>query len=181
MKTLTACCSIALLVASVPASAQDTGKKAAQPGAQAQAVAQDKTAAHKENSPVDAIRDYSVERRTEAVAAARRATDELDSQMERLQVQMSEGWSRMGAATRERSQRDMAEVRARRNTLAEWVGGMKHGSSGAWTEVKNGFGKSYDELATAMRKARSEFRQAPVDKPATTQPAQEKPADRNDS
>lgn len=165
-------CVIALLFVLVPmAWAQDAARKATPPDTQAQ----DKTTAQQEKSPVAAIRDYSVERRTEAVAAARRATDELDTQMERLQAQMSEGWSRMSAATRERSQKEMADLRMRRNTLAEWVGGMKHGSAGAWTEVKTGFGKSYDELASALRKARAEFRQAPAEKPA---PEQEQPADK---
>ncbi|WP_159016256.1 hypothetical protein [Cognatiluteimonas profundi] len=172
MKTLATHCAIALMIASVPmAWAQDADKKAAQPEAQAQ----DTTAAKEEKSPVDAVRDYSVERRSEAVAAARRATDELDTQMERLQTQTSEGWSRMSTATRERSRKEMADLQARRNTLAEWVGGMKHGSAGAWTEVKTGFGKSYDELASALRKARAEFRQAPAEKPA---PTPEKPADK---
>ena len=173
MKTLTTCCAIAILVASVPAPAQDAQREATQPDAQAQAAARDQAAAKEQKSPVAAVRAYSVERRTEAVAAARRATDELDSQMERLQTQMSDGWSRMSAATRERSQREMTELRARRNTLAEWVGGMKHGSADAWTEVKTGFGKSYDELESALRRARDEFRKAPAEKPAPTteQPA----------
>jgi hypothetical protein len=180
MKTLTTFCSIALLTASVGTWAQDRDATAAQSqaqsGASEDAAAKDSedAAAKEQASRLDSIRDFSVERRTEAVAAARRATDELDRQIERLQAQVSEGWSRMSMATKERSQKEMADLRARRNALAEWIGGMQHGSSSAWTELKTGFRKSYDELAAALVKARAEFRQAPAGKPATPP---EKPAD----
>jgi hypothetical protein len=125
---------------------------------------------------IETIRGYSVERRDEAIAAARRATDEMDRQMERLQTQMSEGWSRMSAASRERSRKAMADLRMRRNTLAEWIGGMKHGSSDAWTEVKGGFARSYDELAVAVRKARAEFEKARHEQ--TPKPADQQPGDK---
>jgi hypothetical protein len=129
----------------------------------------------------ETIRGYTVERRDEAVATARRATDEIDRQMERLQTQMSEGWSRMSSASRERSAKAMADLRTRRNSLAEWVGGMKHGSSGAWTEVKGGFARSYDELADALRKARSEFEQGRQEKTPSSKPADEHPKDKKGS
>lgn len=122
-------------------------------------------------SPSETIRGYTVERRQEAVAAARRATDDMDRQMERLQTQMSEGWSRMSSASRDRSAKAMEDLRTRRTALAEWVGGLKHGSSGAWTEVKSGFARSYDELAVALRKARAEFEQARQEKAPASKPA----------
>lgn len=131
-----------------------------------------------EKTPSETIRGYTVERRDEAIAAARRATDEMDRQMERLQTQMSEGWSRMNTATRERSEKAMEDLRTRRNTLAEWVGGMKHGSSGAWTEVKGGFARSYDELAVALRKARTEFEQGRREKAAPAKPADDQAGDK---
>jgi uncharacterized protein (DUF3084 family) len=171
MKTPAAWFVIALVAASASAGAQDAGK----PAPQRDSKAQETEAKEQQKSPADTIRDYSVERRTEAVAAATRATDELDRQLERLQTQMSEGWSRMSAATRQRSQETMADLRMRRSALAEWVGGMKHGSSAAWTEVKTGFGKSYDELESALRRARAELRRAPAEQPAPA-PAK-KPAD----
>jgi hypothetical protein len=172
MKTPAAWFVIALVAASASAGAQDAGKSAPQRESSARGTEAQKE--QQQKGPADTIRDYSVERRTEAVAAATRATDELDRQLERLQAQMSEGWSRMSAATRQRSQETMADLRVRRNALAEWVGGMKHGSSAAWAEVKTGFGKSYDELESALRRARAELRKAPAEQPAPT-PA--KPAD----
>ena len=110
-----------------------------------------------QKSAMDEFRALSAERRDEAIAAAGRAAADLDREMARLQQQMDQGWERMSQATRERSQAAMADLRHRRNTLAEWFGGMRHGSTAAWAEVRGGFANSYQELAEALRKARAEF------------------------
>lgn len=76
--------------------------------------------------------------------------------MERLQQQTDQNWARMSQASRTRSQATMADLRKRRNALAEWVGGLRHSSATAWGDVRSGFVKSYHELADAIRKARDE-------------------------
>lgn len=174
MKTLATCLAIAIcaLAPLSQAQAQATGtgqhaKPAATPSTPSTPA---ERAVKADKAPSETIRGYTVERRAEAIAAARRATDEVDRQMERLQTQMSEGWSRMSTASRDRSQKAMADLRTRRNMLAEWMGGMKHGSSAAWTQVKGGFARSYDELAAALRKARSEFEQGGRDRTAPARP-----------
>lgn len=108
---------------------------------------------------VDAIRGYSAERRDEAAASARRAADDLDRQMARLQERTDQRWARMNQAARSRSQATMADLRKRRNAMAEWYGGIRHSSTAAWSEVRSGFVTSYHELADALRKARAEFEQ----------------------
>lgn len=118
---------------------------------------------------VDAIRGYSAELRDQAMASAKRAADDLDRQMARLQAQTDERWERMSEAARTSSQATMSELRQRRNALAEWYGGMRHSSAAAWGEVRTGFVTSYHELADALRKARAEF--AKDEKPAAEKPA----------
>ena len=150
--------SIAVLVAAMPmAAAQDAPQQAPPETTPAQAQQQEATDEAGERRRVQALREVSAERRDEAVATARRAADDLDRQMERLQRQMDEGWDRMSEVTRARSRASMADLRQRRNALAEWLGGMRHSSGAAWSEVRSGFVKSYEELAEAMRKARAEF------------------------
>lgn len=106
---------------------------------------------------VDALRDYSYERRQEAIAFARRSTAELDRSIEQLQVRSDSGWSRMTSAARSRSRSSMDDLRKRRAELAEWTGGLRHGSAAAWEEVKGGFVRSYRELAQSVRKARAQM------------------------
>jgi hypothetical protein len=156
----------ALLMAIMPiAAAQGASQKPAPTAPATAAPPRDEPAKDKKGTPlrkeldqaVDAIRTFSAERRAEALANARRAADELDRQMERLQQQTDQGWTRMSQASRTRSQATMADLRKRRNALAEWVGGMRHGSAAAWAEVRVGFVKSYHELADAIRRARDEL------------------------
>lgn len=106
---------------------------------------------------VDAVRNYSVERRKEAVAEARRAMEETDRRAERLQARIVERWDRMDATARDRSQAAMADLRQRRNAMAEWAGGMQHGSREAWDEVKAGFVRSYHDFQAALDRARAQF------------------------
>lgn len=150
---------VAVLAAVIPlAAAQDASQRKAPEAASAQPQAQEPaTEETGEQRRVDALREASAERRDEAVATARRAAEDLDRQMERLQQQMDEGWGRMSEVARARSRATMADLRQRRNVLAEWLGGMRHSSAAAWEEVRGGFAKSYRELAEATRKARAEF------------------------
>ena len=150
--------SIAVLVAAMPmAAAQDAPQEVPPETTPPPGQAQETTDEAGEQRRVEALREVSAERRDEAVAAARRAADDLDRQMEILQRQMDEGWNRMSEVTRARSRASMADLRQRRNALSEWLGGMRHSSGAAWDEVRGGFVKSYQELAEAMRKARAEF------------------------
>lgn len=119
---------------------------------------------------IDAIRTYSIERRKDAVDRARQATQELDRGAAELQDQLDRGWDRMSQATRARSRETMNDLRQRRRDLAEWYGGIQHGSAEAWTEVKDGFIRSYREMAEALKKARSEVEReapAPEEKPSS--------------
>lgn len=140
--------------------AQSTGQKPppAQPeAAQAQDAKGSDDISKEVRHTVDAIRAYTAERRAEAVADAKRAAEDIDRQMQRLQEQTDQRWNRMSQKAKTRSQATMADLRKRRNALAEWTGGMRHSSTAAWGEVRGGFVKSYQELADAMRKARAEF------------------------
>jgi len=149
----------AVLVVAIPLAAAQEAPQQAPPEetpapAQAPQEAMDEAG---EQRRVEALREVSAERRDEAVDAARRAAEDLDRQMERLQQQMDDGWDRMSEVARARSRATMADLRQRRNVLAEWLGGMRHSSAAAWEEVRGGFAKSYRELAEATRKARAEF------------------------
>jgi hypothetical protein len=129
---------------------------------------------------MDALASYSVERREEAIAGAQKATAALDAEMARLQERMDLGVRRMSQAARDRSRLSMDDLHRRRTDLAEWMGGLRHGSATAWDEVKRGFARSADELEQAMQRARAQFEhdQGDAAKPesAADKAAEAKPA-----
>jgi hypothetical protein len=152
MNTFSRLCMVVLFAAWLPAAwAQDAPPKEEPKATQREEMKKEIDEA------VDAIRDYSLERRNEAVVRARQSADDIDRRMGQLQAQMEQRWDRMSEAARTRSQQEIADLRQRRNELSEWTGGMRHSSAEAWDEVKTGFIESYNNLAEALRKARTEF------------------------
>jgi hypothetical protein len=151
MDALSRMCAIGLLAAWTPVAAAQAvpeGKKAE--------PTQREEVRKEVDEAVDAIRDYSLERRDDAVARARRAADQFDRDIDEMQAQADARWERMSDAARARSRAAIADLRQRRLQLAEWTGGMRHGSAAAWSEVKTGFVKSYHDLAEALEKARAQ-------------------------
>ena len=51
----------------------------------------------------------------------------------------------------------LAALYRQRNELAEWYGGIKYSSAGAWEEVKNGFIQSYHVLQKSFKQAAEKF------------------------
>lgn len=185
MKGITHLCAVALLVVAIPMAAAQSSTEKAPPAPAPETEQPENEPARSDptdsefkrevDERVDAIRAYSEERRDEAVANARRAAEDLDLKMAGLQQTMDQRWIQMSEKARTRSQATMANLRQRRNALAEWYGGMRHSSSAAWSDVKGGFVRSYHELADAMREARAEFEQEDEESkdPAADDPARE--------
>jgi vancomycin resistance protein YoaR len=105
----------------------------------------------------EAIKNYSVDQRDEALKKAKTVLDELDARIDRMQSQLNGKWDQMDQSTRKKAMDALTVLRKQRNEIAEWYGGLKHSSSNAWEDVKKGFLKSCQELRDAFDKARSEF------------------------
>ncbi|MBJ6981658.1 hypothetical protein [Luteimonas sp. MC1572] len=126
---------------------------------------------------VDAIRTFSAERRAEALANARRGAEELDRQIQRLDAQLARDRERMGQSARTRAEATMADLRQRRNTLAEWYGGLRHAAAASWSEVRSGFVKTYHELSDTLGKARGELKRDDAPARDAPPPVEEEPDD----
>ena len=104
-----------------------------------------------------AIKNYSVNQRDEAVKKAKAALDELDVRIDSMESQLDKKWDQMDQSARKKVRATLTELRKQRNGVAEWYGSLKHSSSKAWEDVKKGFLKSYQELRDSLDKAHSEF------------------------
>lgn len=105
----------------------------------------------------EAIKNYSVEQRDEAVNNARQALDQMDARINRLAADIDGKWEQLDATARKKAYESMDRLRKERNDAAEWMGALKHGSKEAWGEAKNGFSRSYDALVNSLSRAREEF------------------------
>ena len=105
----------------------------------------------------EAIKNYSVDQRDEALKKAKVALDDLDASIDRMQSQLNENWDQMDQSARNNATATLKALKKQRNGIAEWYGGLKHSSSKAWEDVKKGFLRSYRELRDAFDKAKGEF------------------------
>jgi len=124
-------------------------------------LADDKTTGKDVSKKVEdagtAIGSYTVAQRDQAVKSARTALADVDARMRRLERKVDAGWDKMDAAARRKARATLSALHKERDELAEWYGGLKHGSAEAWGDVRGGFVKSYEALKESFAKAAKEY------------------------
>jgi hypothetical protein len=120
-----------------------------------------KTTAKDVSTKVDeagqAIKNYTVAQRDEAIKKAKAALDDLDVRIGRMERKLDNEWEQMDQAARKKARAAQNALRRERNEAAEWYGGLKHSSAESWEQVKAGFVKSYEVLKNSFTKAAKEF------------------------
>lgn len=102
---------------------------------------------------LEALRQYSIDQRDEALRRARQTLDELDERMEQREAELRDRWSEMSKEARMQAGAAEEKLKERREELAEWYGGLKHGSRNAWDELKKGFSRAYGEFSKAWKQS----------------------------
>jgi len=103
-----------------------------------------------------AIKNYTVAQRDEAVKKAKAALDDMDRRIGRMERKLDGEWDRMDQAARKKARATLNALRRERNEVAEWYGGLKHSSAESWEQVKAGFVKSYEVLKESLARARKQ-------------------------
>ena len=102
---------------------------------------------------IDAIGDYTVEQRDEALAEAEAVLNDLDARIERQDERFRREWNQMSEAAREQAAATLQDLRDKRTALAEWYGSMRHGAVDAWEDIKDGFAAAYEDFKAAWDEA----------------------------
>jgi len=105
----------------------------------------------------EAIKDYTADQRDEAIKKTKAALDDLDARIDRLEAETREKWGEMDQAARERATAALRTLRKERERVAEWYGGLQHGSAEAWGRVKQGFSEAYERLKATWQKTEREL------------------------
>ena len=130
---------IGLLAASVlPAPAQTTSQDVKQ----------------KASETGQAIRDYSVEKKDEAVAHAKKATADLGAKIKELETQAA----RQTGEIKARSQEQIKDLKAKRAKASQKATELGRATKASWERAKEGFADAYRDLASAYDKAATEFK-----------------------
>jgi len=106
---------------------------------------------------LQAVGEYSAQKRDIAAAKVKDAIEALDARIERLEEQLDAKWEAMDQTSRENIRRTMKTLQEQRRRLAEWYGGLKHGSAGAWEQVKKGLLDAFESLKRTFDQAEDEL------------------------
>lgn len=115
-------------------SAKDVGQKAAETG--------------------EAIKDYTVEKKNEAVAQAKKLTADLDAKIKQLEAQAS----KQTGETKAKSETMIRDLKAKRAEASRKATDLGKATAASWDRAKEGFVAAYKDLASAYDKAAAEFK-----------------------
>jgi hypothetical protein len=124
----------------------------AAPPAAAQTTSQD--VSQKASETGQAIKDYTVEKKDEAVAHAKKITADLEAKIKELEAQAAKQTGEIKA----RSQAEIKDLKAKRTKASQKVTELSRATKASWEKAKEGFADAYRDLASAYDKAAAEFK-----------------------
>jgi hypothetical protein len=102
----------------------------------------------------DTIRDYTVEKKDEAVAQATKLASDLDGKIRDLEAQASQ----QSGEAKAKSQEQIRDLKAKRAEAGRKINELTRASKASWERAKEGFAKAYRDLAESYDKAAAEFK-----------------------
>ncbi|MFI5373539.1 MAG: hypothetical protein ACHQ8D_02760 [Candidatus Rokuibacteriota bacterium] len=102
----------------------------------------------------EAIRDYSVEKKDEAVAHAKQLAADLDARIKELEARAAKETGEAKA----KAQAQLKDLRAKRAEASRKLGELSRASKASWERAKEGFANAYRDLATAYDRAAAELK-----------------------
>jgi hypothetical protein len=118
----------------------------------AQTTSQD--VSQKASDTGQAIKDYTVEKKDEAVAHAKKITADLEAKIKDLEAQASKQTGEIKA----KSQAQIKILKAKRTKAAQKVTELSRATKASWDKAKEGFADAYRDLAAAYDRAVAEFK-----------------------
>ncbi len=101
-----------------------------------------------------AIKDYSVNQRDEALKKAQAVLHELDSRIDTMKSQVNKRFQEMDQSARKKAKIAFRELKKKRKEVSEWYTRLENSSSTEWEDIKKGFLKSYRELQDTFDEVR---------------------------
>ena len=112
------------------------------------------TPAQRTGEATDKIKSYTVEKKNDAVAYAKKLVSDLDAKIKELEAQVARDTS----AAKADGERQLKELKALRANAARKLDELGRASGESWDRVKHGFADAYKDLAQAFDKAAASFR-----------------------
>ena len=102
---------------------------------------------------VDAIKDYSVEKKNEALRYGRELSRKADADIKEVEAKTAEATGEAKA----KSQQQLAELKKKRSAAAKKLGELGKATASSWDTAKQGFVDAFKDLRDSLDKA-AEFK-----------------------
>lgn len=106
---------------------------------------------------IKSIKSYSADQRDAAIQEIEIAIVRLDGRIDSLETRIETQWDEMTEPAREKARSSLDALQQQRKELAGWYGELKGSSASAWTDIRRGFSKAYQDINKAWEKALNEF------------------------
>ena len=116
-----------------------------------------KDVSKKVEAAAEAIKNYTVQQKDEAIKNAKATLEDLDARIKQMEDRLDKEWNHMDSAARDAARASLRKLREQRTDLADWYGQLKQSSASAWDAVKRGFADSYETLRGSLEKVQKEF------------------------
>ncbi len=103
---------------------------------------------------VDAVKDYSVEKKNEAVRYARRLSRKADADLKEIQAKTAKTTGNAKA----KSQQQLSELKKKRAAAAKKLRELRKATASSWDTAKQGFIDSFKDLRESLDRAGEEFK-----------------------
>jgi predicted phage tail protein len=113
-----------------------------------------KDVAKKTGEAAEAIRDYTVEKKNQAVAEGRKLLKDADARIKQLDAKAAKATGEVKA----KSQEEIKELKAKRALVSQKLDEMGKATAASWDSVKNGFADAYKDMHEAYGKAVARLR-----------------------
>lgn len=103
----------------------------------------------------DAIKDYTVDKKDEAVAHAKKLGSDIDAKIKDLEAQAS----KQAGEAKAKSEQMIKDLKAKRTKVSSKFNDLSKATKNSWDETKKGFADAYRDLATSYDRAVAAFKQ----------------------
>ena len=108
----------------------------------------------KASETIEAIRSYTVEKKDEALAYAKKVSADVDARIKELEAQAA----RQTGEARARSQALMRDLKAKRAEAGKKASELSRATKASWDKAKDAFAEAYREVVAAYERAATEIR-----------------------
>jgi Spy/CpxP family protein refolding chaperone len=102
----------------------------------------------------EAIKDYTVDKKNEAVAHAKKLGRDIDAKIKKLDAQAS----KQAGEAKAKSKDMIKDLKAKRAVVSSKLNDMSKATKASWDDTKKAFGDAWQDLATSYDKAVAEFK-----------------------